>query len=300
MVTSLTASLSSLSSFITVNNPAGVSITSLNQNQQQGALFSITIDPGTPVGTVVDFSFYITDGMYTYNTSFSEIVGLQDEDYETGNFNQYTWVIDPDFPWTIDSSSVYEGTYSTRSAYNLPDGEESELLVVVDVVTAGDISFFKFVSSEQDYDFLKFKINGTKLAEWSGIDANWSFVSFPVTSVGQTTFKWEYEKDGSTISGDDCAWIDYIVFPPLYTIPSVVKEDIFSLELSPNPTMGSFYTSLSDNREHTMQILDSKGRILTKEKKVQSSFSFDISNYPAGTYYLKILPEQIIYPIIKQ
>ncbi len=27
------------------------------------------------------------------------------------------------------------------------------------------------------------------------------------------TFKWTYSKDGSADSGEDCAWIDYIILP---------------------------------------------------------------------------------------
>ena len=43
--------------------------------------------------------------------------------------------------------------------------------------------FYKFVSSEFNFDFLKFKINGTKVGEWSGEDTVWSFASFPVTNM---------------------------------------------------------------------------------------------------------------------
>jgi hypothetical protein len=41
----------------------------------------------------------------------------------------------------------------------LPDNQESELSVEVNVLMPGDISFYKFVSSEFNFDFLKFKIN---------------------------------------------------------------------------------------------------------------------------------------------
>ena len=51
---------------------------------------------------------------------------------------------------------------------------------------------------------------------WSGSVAWTEFVQ-PVT-VGQHTFKWEYHKDGSVNSGDDCAKIDDIKFPPTNVI----------------------------------------------------------------------------------
>ena len=57
----------------------------------------------------------------------------------------------------------HEGVFSTRSAIGLPDDEESELSITLDIVAPGNISFWKFVSSELNEDELKFKINGDKL-----------------------------------------------------------------------------------------------------------------------------------------
>ena len=51
------------------------------------------------------------------------------------------------------------------------------------------------------------------MSEWSG-NKPWTLAAYPV-GVGQNIFKWEYDKDGSNVSGQDCAWIDYIVFPPI-------------------------------------------------------------------------------------
>ena len=85
----------------------------LNVNQQQSTSFNITIDANTPVGTFAEFPFDLTDGNYAHNTTFDEIIGIIDEDYETGDFTQFSWVNDPDYPWTIDNSNVYEGSNST-------------------------------------------------------------------------------------------------------------------------------------------------------------------------------------------
>ena len=45
--------------------------------------------------------------------------------------------------WIVDGNQIYEGIYSSRSAYNLPDGEESELSIYVNVLSPGDISFLQ-------------------------------------------------------------------------------------------------------------------------------------------------------------
>ena len=208
----LVGTLSSLSTYVTINSSSFL-LPSLNTNQNQNLSFNITVDQNTPIGTNILFPFNFTDQIYSYQTSFSEIVGVIDEDYESGDFSQFSW-IQGTYPWLVDNTEIYEGVHSSRSAISLPDNEESELSVNLNVLADGDISFFKFVSSEYDFDFLKFKINGTKLDEWSGIDTVWSFVSFPV-SAGLNTFKWEYDKDASQSDGLDAAWICL-----LYTSPS--------------------------------------------------------------------------------
>ena len=163
----------------------------------------------------------------------------------------------------------------------------------------GDISFWKYVSSEQDYDFLKFKINGSKIAEWSGEDMSWSFVSFPV-SVGQNTFKWEYEKDGGWSQGQDCAWIDYIVFPPIDLGVSTVIENNIDFQLFPNPTMGIFNLTYNDNKEHYVEIFSVEGKVIDCFERQFTSTLIDIQKYPSGVYNVKILPEEITYQIVKQ
>ena len=295
-IVNLTATLGSLSSYVTINTTA-VNLTLLNANQQQSTVFNITIDGNTPVGTYVEFPYDLTDGAYAYNNTFSAIVGIIDEDYETGDFTNYAWVQGV-FPWSIDNNQVYEGMYSSRSGV-IPDNSESELSITVDVTAPGDISFFKYLSSEQDYDFLKFKINGNKEGEWSGEDNAWSFVSFPV-SIGQNTFKWEYEKDGSQTAGQDCAWIDYIVFPPIYLGVTSVVDTKIDFEIFPNPTMGSFNLTFNDDKNHAVEIYDNAGRLIEKMVDQKGASSFNIRKYAAGTYTIKVIPEGVTYQIVKQ
>ena len=297
-INNLIANISCLSNYVTVNSTT-VNISSLSVNQQQSAVFNITIDGNTPVGTVAEFLFDITDGDYAHNTDFTEIIGIIDEDYETGDYSQYAWVIDPDFPWFIDNTEIYEGANSSRSYDGLPHNEESELSVEIDVTADGDISFWKFVSSEEDYDYLKFKINGSKVGEWSGEDQSWSFVSFAVTA-GLNEFKWEYDKDGGWEEGMDCAWIDYIVFPPMYVAPTAVFENKINIELFPNPTKGSFQVQYNDTKKHSILIYDVKGNIILDKNNQYNSTIFDITDYAPGTYTVKVLPESVIYQIVKQ
>ncbi|MDC0204560.1 C25 family cysteine peptidase [Flavobacteriales bacterium] len=298
-IANLTATLGSLSSYVTINSTTS-NVASLAVNGQQSTIFNVSIHTNTPVGTLAQFTFDLTDGVYSYNNTFSQTIGIIDEDYETGDFTQYAWVNDPVFPWTIDNSNVYEGNNSSRSCAGLPDGEVSHLDINIDVTAPGDISFYKFVSSEEDFDYLQFYIDGNKQGEWSGIDNVWSFVSFPV-SVGPHNLEWEYDKDGSTIAGQDCAWLDYIVFPPIDLGQTTnIDEATFNFEIFPNPTMGSFNLTFNDANSHNIEIFDSNGKLIYSLDNQLINTSIDLKNYSAGTYTIKVMPEKITYQIVKQ
>ena len=298
-ISNLIANISTLSPYITVNT-VNNNISNLLVNNQYSTIFNITTSNGVPQGTYVDFVFNITDGVYSYNNNFIELIGDLAEDYETGDFSQFSWTIDPDYPWVVDNSQVYEGLNSSRSFIGLPDGEESELSISVDIAALGDISFWKFVSSEANEDELKFKINGTKVGEWSGQDVAWSYVSFPCNNLGQTIFKWEYDKNSSNSAGMDCAWIDYIVFPPLAVSPNNIVENNIDFKMFPNPTMGSFDLLFNDERIHSVEIYENNGKLILRMDNQEHMSSFDIHQYPAGTYTVKILPEGVAFQIVKQ
>jgi hypothetical protein len=54
--------------------------------------------------------------------------------------------------------------------------------------------------------------------------SQWIRVAYPV-NPGNHTFKWVYEKDASGMSGSDCAWVDFITFPPLMTLTCFAGPD---------------------------------------------------------------------------
>ena len=296
-ISNLIANISCLSNFVTVTSST-FNINNLNINQSSNTVFTIDIDPLTPLGTLAQFPFNLGNGTYMYNFTFSDVIGIINEDYEVGNFTNYAWVHGT-YPWSIDSVLPYEGAYCSKSYDGLADGEESELSITVTVLAAGDISFYYSVSSEEDYDYLKFKINGAKLAEWSG-NKPWTLATYPV-GVGQNTFKWEYEKDGNFQSGQDCAWIDYILFPPIALNASSIIENFADINLFPNPTMGAFSISFDNNKSHHIQIMDVNGKVIQKAANITTKkWDFDISKFESGTYIIEIQPENITYQIVKQ
>jgi hypothetical protein len=156
----------------------------------------------------------------------SFMVGLVTEDFETGDFSQYDWESYGDNIWTVTNSGAYEGTFCAKSGA-IGHVSESYLQISLNVVADGEISFYRKVSSEADYDYLQFYFDGQMQDEWSG-EQDWAHFSYPVIA-GEHTFTWLYMKDVGVVSGSDCGWIDYIIFPPLEGQTPPVVQQIFTI-----------------------------------------------------------------------
>jgi len=140
------------------------------------------------------------------------MVGLIYEGFETGNFLAYLWQFSGNQDWEIDDSIVYEGVYSARSG-PISDNQNSNMEIEICFLADDNISFFQKVSSELNWDYLRFYIDEAEYGSWSG-EQDWGESNYPVTK-GVHTIKWTYEKDWSVSNGSDCAWVDNITFPAL-------------------------------------------------------------------------------------
>ncbi|MDZ4183091.1 MAG: S8 family serine peptidase, partial [Candidatus Cloacimonadaceae bacterium] len=133
-----------------------------------------------------------------------------DEGFESGDFSAFNWVNDSIIPWTVHSGSTFSGSYGARSG-DIGNGATSTLSLSLEISAAGNITFYRKVSSESGFDYLRFYIDEVEQESWSG-ESVWTFQSYPV-SAGFRSFRWTYSKDGSVAIGSDCAWLDHIVFP---------------------------------------------------------------------------------------
>jgi len=186
-------------------------LNALDPAEEGTAEFEIEVDAGVTLGTIATLGFIATSGAYNSSFTFFPSIGLITEDFETGDFSQFDWQMGT-FGWQISSTQPYEGVYCAQSI-DINDNQIASISVTMNIPVDGEISFWKKVSSEANYDYLRFYINNQEQGEWAGT-VSWSQETFPV-SAGSVTFKWSYEKDGSVSNGSDCAWIDYIVFPAI-------------------------------------------------------------------------------------
>ena len=132
------------------------------------------------------------------------------EPFETGDFSLFDWQLDPTYPWTITTTNPYEGTYCMKSGGAGVAYAESNMTVTVDIPADGIMSFFGKISSETNWDYGYFFIDGVQKGSYTGA-GTWAERTFDVTA-GSHTFQWRYTKDGSVNSNDDCFYVDYITF----------------------------------------------------------------------------------------
>ncbi len=142
-------------------------------------------------------------------------LGLLIEDFESGSFTSFDWIQGGDAEWTIDSDS-YSGNYSAKSG-TISHNQTSELSIELNILYEGETSFWAKTSSEQGgtgniYDYLEFYIDDEAAELNIGGELDWTEYTVDIP-VGEHSLRWVYQKDGAQSSGQDCAWLDRIVFP---------------------------------------------------------------------------------------
>lgn len=235
-----TARLSCMTEGITIVSEA-VDVPMVNAGASQNIEFIATAAE-TLSESNASFSVYVVSGAYMDGMIIDIALVSQMEDWESNSFNTYAWQNSSSAHWTIVSTGAYAGQYCAKSG-NIGDNTNTDLVITINVLDNGNVSFYKKVSSENPgsswwssgtdyYDYLAFYVDGEMKGQWAGTSDNWSLQTYPVTA-GIHTLKWSYVKDVNTTGGSDCAWIDNITFPKLGSM-----------------TSGVVINAVSDNEEH--------------------------------------------------
>jgi len=293
------STLASNTGNITVNT-GSANLGTLNASGgSANATFNITVSPSAVIGSVTDFTNTLTAGLYSVQKIIYTMIGLVDEDWETGTFTKFQWVQGGNAPWVISNIDPYEGGYCAKSG-TIADMQTSELSITFNVLANDSISFYKKVSSEQDFDFLKFYIDAAMKEDWSGTSGGWSRAAFPVTA-GIHTFKWSYEKDYMMSAGSDCAWIDYILFPPvqLTAVNNYTSIGENYLNCYPNPFSHStaIAYSIEEPEKVTIKVFNAVGQevatLLNGVNKPAGcySISFSAEELKAGIYHCVLITD---------
>lgn len=203
------ANLNTPNSDITFANN-NIPITALPVDAQTSTTFGIIVSTTAEVGSTANFTYQVnaTNANLLYN--FALPIGLIVEDFESGDFAQFNWQNNSNQPWQIDNNIYFEGQESARSG-NIPNNATTILEISRNMSNADSISFYKRVSTEQDWDYLYFYIDNMEVGAWSGL-SEWSREAYFVPA-GQHTFRWTYSKDEYYTDNEDAVWIDFVQLP---------------------------------------------------------------------------------------
>ena len=130
-------------------------------------------------------------------------------DFETGDFSQAEFTLPAQYPWAITTTNPYEGTYCMKSTCEGIASGSSTIEVTVEVPYDAKMGFWVRVSSESNYDKFHFYIDGVEQGSALSGQLAYQYKEYAV-EAGTHTYKWEYAKDSSVNSNDDCVYVDNI------------------------------------------------------------------------------------------
>lgn len=140
---------------------------------------------------------------YKYVTTASTLTNDMSEDFESslkfkpsrGGYKE----------WYRTTSQRYGGSYSYRSGV-ISHSQNSWFEIESYFSNDSSVDFKYKISSESGYDYFKLYVNGSNVLSDSGLK-DWQSFSYNLPS-GTNKIKFEYVKDSSMSSNDDCVYID--------------------------------------------------------------------------------------------
>ena len=198
---------------LNIENSAGVVIFEQTSDSTEEALAELILEPGTyqvgiqgdssgdPYGdTATGWSSYGSLGQYQLSFFPDPLFSDAIEQYSPVNMTG-------DADWIAQIKNTYDGEDAAESGSI--SGDQSSNFSISKRTTS--VSFWYKVSSENNYDFFEFYIDGSEIIKESG-EIGWTQFTDGSLSNTNHTFEWRYAKDAYVIEGADRAWVDQISF----------------------------------------------------------------------------------------
>ena len=190
--------------------PAGIQVTltpTPDPNFEFASWEGDVTGPNYPLTVTISKNMIATARFRLISSSNTNSTTVATDDFESGNFKHLPWTFSSQ-GWQVQTNA-FASRYSARAG-KIADGSGSSLFLTTNM-TAGAASFDLRVSSEANWDYLKFFINDVLISQWSG-DVTWTNYIFSVPA-GTNKLEWRYQKDASFSEGLDTAFIDNIFIP---------------------------------------------------------------------------------------
>ena len=119
-------------------------------------------------------------------------------------------------PWYGQTNTVYSGDMALQSCRI---GDDSSSMLSTVVTNGGVLSFAWKVSCENRFDALSFSIDGKQQKRITG-ETDWLCETFQISGLGEHILSWVYTKSSTGSQGEDCGWVDAMVWEPeVYSPP---------------------------------------------------------------------------------
>ena len=248
-----------------------------NINDQKVTSNTLTF---TPTATITYTAVFAVD---THNVSialndptkgniFVKRVSLT-EDFESGSMpNGWT---STGRPWTVVSGANNQtGSYCIKSGNAGNANSTSTITFNINLAHNGSISFRSRISSENNWDWGRFYIDGTEKFSRSG-NGGWTTDSYEL-SAGAHTFSWSYTKDGSVNGNDDAFYVDDIIIKE--SVPASCRYTYGqACEINTVSEIYCYFKNWTDENNNVVGTATSKSFVVTGDTTITANF--EISQY---------------------
>ena len=133
------------------------------------------------------------------------------------------WSSSGNAPWFGQGSVTHDSADAAQSGW-LTNSQSSYLDTTL--VGPGTLKFWWKVSSETNYDFLRFYVDGVSKIIISG-EVDWQQQTFALPA-GSQTLRWAYTKDSTLSQGLDAAWLDQVSYDgrPILSINPLPTQQV--------------------------------------------------------------------------
>ena len=159
--------------------------------------------------------------------------------------------------------AITEGDRYLAKSNNASIGNSTATLTTTVQMSAGDtLTFDYFYSSENNFDWYRFKANGTEVQKLSGTGMS-DFASYTYTAAsdGAYTFEWSYSKDSSVNGGNDCVKLDNVAFSGTIEPPAPELNEVAFTISADGVRFGDVATVSVDCAPVTAPQIAHRGRI---------------------------------------
>lgn len=269
------------------------SISGLAPNQTSAKQFNVEIADTVPDLSMVNLYYHTIYGDVHKIDTLPILVGALSDGFESGDLTHLDWTVN-NYAWEVTSESAHSGDFSARSARNLPHNQRSRMEISLSTTENSTLSYYRKVSTEENYDFFYLYLDNVKKEEVSG-DEDWTLVSLDVPA-GNHRIIFSYDKDYSTTGGHDCVYLDDVILP--CDVVAVIEDvndgvDVHAYAevrtaVYPNPAT-QWVKVESEEPIGKVVLFDINGRVV-KTMNANGDFRYEVSmnDVPTGIYLLQV------------